>query len=55
MRLLISPHSSTATVACCPQCAAMMSIKLVEPRSEGRALKTWHVFECQDVVYRALI
>ena len=48
MRLLTSmAHSSTATIAGCPQCGAAARIRLVEsdlkdPRKEQ------HVFECDD-------
>ena len=55
MRLLISPHSSTATVACCPQCAAMMSIKLVEPDPKDARSKHGTFLSAKNVVYRALI
>jgi hypothetical protein len=48
MHLLIStPPSRTATSSCCPQCAAVMSIRLVEPDLKD-ALKARHVFECQE-------
>jgi hypothetical protein len=54
MHLLISSApSSTATISCCPHCAAIMIIKLVEPDPKD-VLKARHVFECQDC-YRALI
>jgi predicted RNA-binding Zn-ribbon protein involved in translation (DUF1610 family) len=42
----ISP-SPTATIFCCPQCAALMSIKLVESDLK-ESHKAWHVFECQE-------
>jgi hypothetical protein len=46
--LLISPPpSSTATISCCPQCAASTLIKLVEPDLKN-PLKERHVFECQE-------
>jgi transposase len=48
MHLLISsPPSRTATSSCCPQCAAVMSIRLVEPDLKD-PLKARHVFECQE-------
>jgi hypothetical protein len=48
MHLLISPTPSpTATSSCCPQCAAVMSIRLVEPDLKD-PLKARHVFECQE-------
>ena len=48
MRMLTSsPPSPTATIACCPQCAAAMIIKLVEPDLKD-PLKERHVFECQE-------
>jgi len=48
MHLLISsPPSQTATSSCCPQCAAVMSIRLVEPDLKD-PLKARHVFECQE-------
>ena len=48
MRMLISlPPSPTATISCCPQCAADMRIKLVEPDLKD-PLKARHVFECQE-------
>jgi hypothetical protein len=48
MHLLISsPPSPTATSSCCPQCAAVMSIRLVEPDLKD-PLKARHVFECQE-------
>jgi hypothetical protein len=48
MHLLISPPPSpTATSSCCPQCAAVMSIRLVEPDLKD-PLKPRHVFECQE-------
>jgi hypothetical protein len=48
MHLLISPPPSpTATSSCCPQCAAVMSIRLVEPDLKD-PLKARHVFECQE-------
>ena len=47
MRMLISsPPSRTATTSRCPQCAADMRIKLVEPDLKD-PLKARHVFECQ--------
>ena len=45
--LTSSSPSPTATIFCCPQCAASMRIKLVEPDLK-QPLKTWHVFECQE-------
>ena len=48
MHLLISsPPSPTATSSWCPQCAAVMSIRLVEPDLKD-PLKASHVFECQE-------
>ena len=48
MHLLISsPPSPTATSSCCPQCAAVMSIRLVEPDLKD-PIKARHVFECQE-------
>ena len=48
MHLLISPPPSpTATSSCCPQCTAVMSIRLVEPDLKD-PLKARHVFECQE-------
>ena len=48
MHLLISPPPSpTGTSSCCPQCAAVMSIRLVEPDLKD-PLKARHVFECQE-------
>ena len=48
MHLLISSRPSrTATSSCCPQCAAGMSIRLVEPDLKD-PLKARDVFECQE-------
>ena len=48
MRMLISsPPSPTATISCCPQCAATMRIKLIEPDLKDPR-KTRHVFECPE-------
>jgi predicted RNA-binding Zn-ribbon protein involved in translation (DUF1610 family) len=48
MHLLISsPPSPTATTACCPQCAAVMNIRMVEPDLKDPP-KARHVFECQE-------
>jgi hypothetical protein len=48
MRMLTSlPPSPTATISCCPQCAADMRIKLVEPDLQD-PLKARHVFECEE-------
>ena len=47
MRMLTSPPSPTATISHCPQCGAIMHIKLIE--SDLRApLKARHVFECEE-------
>ncbi len=48
MRMLTSPSlSPTATITRCPQCAAPMCIKLVEPDLKYPH-KERHVFECQE-------
>jgi hypothetical protein len=48
MHLLISsPPSPTASSSCCPQCAAVMRITLVEPDLKD-AVKARHVFGCQE-------
>jgi rubredoxin len=48
MRMLISsPLSPTATISRCPQCAATMRIKLIEPDLTDPR-KTRHVFECPE-------
>jgi hypothetical protein len=39
--------SLTATSACCPQCAAVMNIRMVEPDLKDPP-KARHVFECQE-------
>jgi hypothetical protein len=41
------PPSPTATISCCPQCAAVTRIKLIEPDLKDPR-KTWHVFQCQE-------
>ena len=47
MHLLISsPPSPTATSSCCPQCAAVMSIRLVEPELKD-PLKARHVLSAK--------
>jgi hypothetical protein len=45
--LTSSPPSPIATISCCPQCAADMRIKLVEPDLKD-PVKARHVFECQE-------
>jgi hypothetical protein len=45
--LTSSLPSPTATISCCPQCAAATRIKLVEPDLKD-PLKARHVFECQE-------
>ncbi|MGH6683341.1 MAG: hypothetical protein ACRECA_05360 [Pseudolabrys sp.] len=45
--LTSSQPSSTATVARCPQCTALMNIKVVEPDLKD-PLKDRHLFECKD-------
>jgi hypothetical protein len=47
LMLTPSPPSPTATVSCCPQCAAAMNIRLVEPDMKD-PLKARHVFECEE-------
>jgi hypothetical protein len=48
MRVLTSrPPSPTATISRCPQCGAVMHIKLVEPDLK-EVSKTRHVFECEE-------
>jgi len=39
--------SPTAIVSRCPQCAAVMDIKLVEPDLKD-PLKERHIFECKE-------
>jgi len=46
MPMLTSP-SPTAINSFCPQCAAITSIKLIEPDLKD-SRKAWHVFECQE-------
>jgi hypothetical protein len=47
MQMLTSPSvSPTSTITRCPQCAAIMKIKLVEPDQKD-SRKEWRVFECQ--------
>ena len=48
MRMLPSSRPSpTATISRCPQCAAVMRIKLVEPDLKDPR-KARHIFECQE-------
>ena len=47
MRMLTSPPSPTATISHCPQCIAIIHIKLIEPDLKN-ASKAWHVFECEE-------
>ncbi len=47
MRMLTSPPSPTAAIACCPQCGATMRIKLIEP-DPREPRKARHVFECKE-------
>jgi RNase P subunit RPR2 len=42
-----SSPSPTATITRCPQCAAVMTIKLVEPDLRYPRTER-HVFECQE-------
>jgi RNase P subunit RPR2 len=48
MRMLTSPAPSrTATVSRCPQCGAIMRIKIIEPDLRDPS-KARHVFECEE-------
>jgi hypothetical protein len=48
MRVLTSrPPSPTATISRCPQCGAVMHIKLIEPDLK-EVSKARHVFECEE-------
>jgi rRNA maturation protein Nop10 len=48
MRMLISPAPSpTATVSRCPQCGAIMRIKIIEPDLKNPS-NAQHVFECEE-------
>ena len=48
MRMLTSsPPSPNATVSRCPQCGAIMRLKIIEPDLKN-SRKARHVFECQQ-------
>ncbi len=47
MRMLTLPPSPTDSISHCPQCGAIMHIKLIEPDPKD-ACKARHVFECEE-------
>jgi len=47
LRIYSALPSPTATISHCPQCGAIMHIKLIEPDLKD-ASKARHVFECEE-------